>query len=230
MCKNLHHPKNLLPLMPVMQNKPYLVGITGGSASGKTHFLKCLRNLFTESELCIVSQDNYYKPAQSHVKDENGYINFDLPDCIDLEAFAKDIADLGKNKTIYRHENRFQHREQRGKLLAFHPAPIIICEGLFIFYHAALFNQFNLKIFINSDEDIALQRRLKRDVAERNINEDYVLYQWKNHVMPAYRKYLLPFMAQADIIINNNTHFNNSLNILKHHFQNILAQANLSNG
>lgn len=212
-----------------MQNKPYLVGITGGSASGKTHFLKCLRSLFTESELCIVSQDNYYKPAQSHFKDENGHINFDLPDCIDLEAFAKDIADLRNNKTIFRHEYRFQHHQQQGDLLAFHPAPIIICEGLFIFYHAALFNQFDVKIFINSDEDIALQRRLKRDVAERNINEDYVLYQWKNHVMPAYQKYLLPFMAQADIIINNNTHFDNSLNILKHHFHKILAQANVIN-
>ncbi|MFN4083476.1 MAG: uridine kinase [Bacteroidia bacterium] len=209
-----------------MKYKPYLVGITGGSASGKTLFLKRLLQTFGSSQICIISQDNYYKPAHVHSKDENGFINYDLPECIDLDAFAADIQMLHNNKTIYRHEYLFQHENQQGELLKFEPAPIIVCEGLFIFYHAALFNQFDLKIFINADEDIALQRRLKRDVAERNINEDFVLYQWKNHVLPAYRQYLLPFMAQADIIVNNNTHFENSLTLLQHHFKAVLNQNN----
>jgi len=204
-----------------MHHKPYLVGITGGSASGKTHFLNSLKKHFGTHEICIISQDNYYKPAHKHQLDENGHINYDLPDCIDLESFAADIEKLHNNQTVYRHEYRFQHAQQQGDLLTFNPAPIIICEGLFIFYHAAIFKQFDLKIFINADEDIALQRRLKRDVAERNIDEDFVIYQWKNHVLPAYRQYLLPFMAQADIIINNNTHFNNSLKLLQHHFNTI---------
>lgn len=202
-----------------MQVKPYLVGITGGSASGKTLFLKQLRDRFKEEELCIISQDNYYRLAHEHTRDPQGHINFDLPECIDLEAFAGDLNKLSKGETIYRHEYRFQHENQKGELLTFRPAPIIVCEGLFIFYHAALFSQFNLKIFINADEDIALSRRLKRDVAERNISEDFVLYQWKNHVLPAYRQYLLPFMAQADIIVNNNTHFNNSLEVLSNYFK-----------
>ncbi len=207
-----------------MQSKPYLVGISGGSASGKTHFLNSLKERFNKDELCIVSQDNYYKLAHQHAKDENGHINFDLPDCIDLDDFAADIAALHKGEAIQRHEYRFQHEDQKGPLLLFKPAPIIVCEGLFIFYHAKLFNQFDLKLFINADEDIALQRRLKRDVAERNISEEFVLYQWKNHVLPSYQKYLLPFMAKADLIINNNTHFENSLRIVSAYLEQIVIR------
>ena len=197
-----------------MQQKPYLVGISGGSASGKTMFLQSLKAHFNNHELCIVSQDNYYKLAYEHTRDENGHINFDLPECIDLNDFARDIASLHRGESIQRHEYRFQHENQKGPLLTFNPAPIIVCEGLFIFYHSDLFNQFDLKIFINADEEIALSRRLKRDVAERNISEAFVLYQWKNHVLPSFQQYLLPFMAKADIIINNNIHFQNSLQVV----------------
>lgn len=197
-----------------MTDKPYLVGISGGSASGKTSFLRALRNSFKEDELCIVSQDNYYKLAFEHALDENGHINFDLPDCVDLDAFAEDLSRLHHGETIHRHEYLFQHENQQGELLTFKPAPVIVCEGLFIFYYERIFKQFDLKIFISAEEEIALQRRLKRDVAERNISEEYVLYQWKNHVLPSYRKYLLPFMAQADLIINNNIHFETSLQVI----------------
>ena len=102
-------------------------------------------------------------------------------------------------------------------MLQFDPAPIIVCEGLFIFYYARIFEQFDLKIFVNAAEEIALERRIKRDVAERNITEEFALYQWKHHVLPSYQKYLLPFMAQADLIINNNIHFENSLQVVADH-------------
>ncbi|GAB1449930.1 MAG: uridine kinase [Bacteroidetes bacterium] len=201
------------------ESKPYLIGITGGSASGKTHFLKSLRSLFSEQEVCIISQDNYYKHAHDHQRDENGHINFDLPECVDLHEFALDIARLGRGEVVTREEYLFQHVNQKGRMLTFNPAPVIICEGLFIFYEPEIFDQFHLKIFINADEEIALKRRLVRDVAERNIEEDFVLYQWKHHVMPSYRQFLLPFMAQADLIVNNNVHFGHSLGVLSDHIR-----------
>jgi uridine kinase len=203
-----------------MENRPYLVGISGGSASGKTSFLNALKKRFPENQLCIISQDNYYKLAFEHQLDENGHINFDLPECLDLEAFAEDISKLHRGESIQRHEYRFQHEDQKGDLLTFDPTPIIVCEGLFIFYYERIFKQFDLKIFISAEEEIAFQRRIKRDVAERNISEDFVLYQWKNHVLPSYRKYLLPFVAQADMIINNNTHFDNSLMVIADYLYN----------
>ncbi len=208
-----------------LSRRPYLIGITGGSASGKTHFLNSLRSIFSESEVCIISQDNYYKTAFEHKRDENGHINFDLPECVDLHQFAVDIAKLGRGEKVEREEYLFQHYDKKGKILEFNPAPIIICEGLFIFYEPEIFEQFHLKIFINADEEIALNRRLVRDVAERNIEEDFVLYQWKHHVLPSYRQFLLPFMAKADLIINNNVHFGHSLGVLSDHLRKHLQEA-----
>ena len=200
-------------------NKPYLVGITGGSASGKTSFLREIGNLFGPNEVCILSQDNYYRPAKEQAKDENGHINYDLPDCIDLDAFTDDIIKLSLGKTVRRREYRFQHEEQMGDWLEFESAPIVIIEGLFIFYREDISSHFNLKLFIEANEDLQLQRRLKRDTLERNIPADFVQYQWNNHVMPAFRKYLEPYKEEADIIIINNAHFKNSLKVVEDHFR-----------
>ena len=109
---------------------------------------------------------------------------------------------------VKRQEYRFQHENQMGDWQTFKPAPIVIIEGLFIFFREDISTQFNLKIFIEANEDLQLQRRLKRDTLERNIPADFVQYQWTNHVMPSYRKYLEPYKAQADIIIINNNHYN----------------------
>ncbi len=203
--------------------KPYIIGITGGSASGKTRFLKELGILFSKEEICVLSQDNYYRTAHNHAKDEKGHINYDLPDCIDLDAFKDDIEKLCRGELVKRREYRFQHEEQHGDWMEFRPAPIIIVEGLFIFYRHDISDKFDLKIFIDASEAIQLQRRLTRDTSERNIPADFVLYQWENHVMPAFRQYLLPYKATADMIINNNDHFNNSLNVIENHFRTILT-------
>ncbi len=203
---------------------PYIVGITGGSASGKTTFLKELGNLFGKDEVCILSQDNYYKPVGSQARDENGQINYDLPEGIDLDAFFEDILLLKSGQIAKRREYRFQHEEQMGDWLTFYPAPILIVEGLFIFYRSDISEHFDLRLFIEVHEETQLQRRLVRDTTERNVPADYVQYQWTNHVMPAYRQYLEPYKEAADIIINNNNHFDNSLRVVADHFRRILQQ------
>jgi uridine kinase len=205
-----------------MNFKPYLVGVSGGSASGKTRFLKALSEHFAYADVCIVSQDNYYKPALEHAKDDNGYINYDLPQCIDIERFYADIQALRMGNEIHVQEYRFQHNEQFGRTLSISPAPIIITEGLFIFYEAKIRKLFDLKIFIDAHPQTQFERRLKRDTQERNIPADFVKYQWDNHVMPAYIEYLLPYKEQADMIINNNYNFDNSLQVIKNHFNMII--------
>ncbi|MFN4973291.1 MAG: uridine kinase [Bacteroidota bacterium] len=202
--------------------KPYLVGITGGSASGKTRFLSALSDLFKEDDVCVLSQDNYYKPALDHAKDSNGHINYDLPQCIDMDRFYSDIHALKNGQSVNIQEYRFQHEEQFGQTLTIKPASIIITEGLFIFYDERIRNLFDLSIFIEADAEVQFSRRLKRDMEERNIPADFVKYQWDNHVMPAYHTYLLPYRAQADMIITNNTHFNTSLKVVADHFKAVL--------
>jgi len=203
---------------------PYIVGITGGSASGKTRFIRELGTMFKEDELCIISQDNYYKTMEHHQKDENGHINYDLPTCIDVDAFLKDIETLKQGKVVRRREYRFQHEEQHGEWFEMKPAKILLVEGLFIFHEKAIFNLFDLKIFIEASENIQLRRRIDRDTRERNIPEDFVHYQWQHHVMPAFKAYLLPYKEKADVIIMNNTHFGSSMRMVEDHFRQVIAR------
>lgn len=203
---------------------PYLIGITGGSASGKTNLLHELRQRFPENQLCIVSQDNYYRSKSEQTRDENGYINFDLPSCIDVDHFVSDLEDLKKGHSIIKKEYVFENPEAEAKTIVLNPAPVIVIEGLFIYYFKEISELLHLKIFVDAREDLKLDRRLKRDTRERGIDHDTVIYQWEHHVKPAYNVYLLPFKEESDIIILNNIHFNRSLEVISNHIHTIIAQ------
>jgi uridine kinase len=202
--------------------KPYIIGISGGSASGKTRFLQAIAERFESADITFLSQDNYYKSADYHVKDENGHINYDLPGCIDLDRFHKDLLTLMSGKKVEIQEYRFQHQEQFGRMLTLNPSPVIIVEGLFIYYDENIKQLFDLKIFVDAKEEVQYKRRLQRDTAERNISADFVKYQWEKHVLPSFNKYLLPYKDEADIVVINNTHFENSLNVIANHIKMVL--------
>lgn len=186
-------------------NAPFVVGIAGSSGSGKTFFLKCFLNHFAAHEVALISQDDYYIPANTKTKEENKLYNFDLPTAIDRPAFEHDIRQLFEGHTVYRNEYTFNNPALKPKLIETRPAPILIVEGLFIFYYEEVNALLNHRIFLHAEEEVALQRRLKRDLVERGYDEDDVRYKWTNHVMPAYDQYLLPFREQCDRIIMNNT-------------------------
>ena len=188
-------------------NKPFIIGIAGGSGSGKTFFLNCFLKHFEPNEVCLVSQDDYYLPiAQGMTPEENKLYNFDLPDTIDHNLFELDINKLLNRNTIFKKEYTFNNPNIVPKLLEIKPAPIIIVEGLFILHFREIAKLLNLKIFIDAHEDIALNRRLKRDLAERGYSNEDVLYKWENHVLPAFNEFLLPYKSECDRIITNNGH------------------------
>jgi len=188
-------------------NKPYILGIAGGSGSGKTFFLKCFLEHFAADEVCLVSQDDYYFPVGHNMtKEENRLYNFDLPSTIDHDHFEEDIENLIKWKTITKKEYTFNNADAVPRMLEIKPAPILIVEGLFILHFKKISETLDLKIFIEADDDIALQRRLKRDLIERGYSHDDVMYKWINHVVPAYKEYLLPYKDECDRVIVNNSH------------------------
>lgn len=196
-----------------MQN-PYIVGITGGSASGKTVFLNDLMKSFTKEELCIFSQDNYYRPREVQPRDENGVKNFDTPESIDFEAFAKDIKKLKAGETVNREEYTFNNPNVIPRQLVFKPAPVIVVEGIFVFYFQQVSALLDLKVFIDTQDFLMLKRRIIRDAKERGYDLDDVLYRFEKHVAPTYRRYIEPFKQDADIIIPNNHHFQNGMRVL----------------
>lgn len=188
-------------------NKPFIIGIAGGSGSGKTFFLKCFLKHFTEAEVCLVSQDDYYIPvAHTMTKEENMFYNFDLPSTIDHEHFEDDINRLINGETIVKKEYTFNNPDIEPRMLEIKPAPIMIIEGLFILHFRKIASSLNLKIFIEADNDIALGRRIKRDRVERGYSYDDVMYRWVNHVIPAYNEYLLPYRDECHQVITNNSH------------------------
>ena len=185
--------------------KPYVLGVAGGSGSGKTFFLKAFLNHFSSDEVCLVSQDDYYIPQGEMSAEENRLHNFDLPTCIEVEQFEKDVFDLLNHKTIYKQEYTFNNPSIKPKLLEIKPAPILILEGLFIYHYQNIDAVFDYRIFIDAATEIALERRLKRDFVERGYSEEDVMYKWQNHVMPSYNEYLLPYRRKCDSIIDNST-------------------------
>ncbi len=183
------------------------MGIAGGSGSGKTFFLKCFLEHFSADEVCLVSQDDYYfSVADNMTKEEIAYYNFDLPSTIDHDHFEADIDSLLKGKTILKKEYTFNNADAIPKMLEIKSAPIIIVEGLFILHFKKIAETLDLKIFIEADDDIALQRRLKRDLLERGYSHEDVMYRWANHVQPAYKEFLLPYKDECDKVIVNNSH------------------------
>lgn len=203
--------------------KPYIVGITGGSASGKTYFLRELLRSFSAEEICLVSQDNYYKPRHEQPLDENGVHNFDTPQSIDHEQFANDLAALKKGQKVVRQEYTFNNPNAVAKQLEFHPAPVIVAEGIFVFYFPDLTRQLDLKIFIEAEEHIKLSRRIMRDKVERGYDLDDVLYRYERHVAPTYNKYIKPFRSEADLVVPNNHGFDSALQVIKDHLKSMLS-------
>mgnify|MGYP003577459623 CR=1 FL=1 len=187
-------------------NKPFIIGIAGGSGAGKTFFLNCFLNHFKESDICLISQDDYYKPKDQQPLDENGWINFGLPQCIEDEKLLEDLQEVINGGSFERKEYTFNVNEEAARVLTIRSAPIIIVEGLFIFHFKKIAELFKMRIFLDADEEITLNRRIKRDAVERGYNKDMVMYQWINHVLPAYNSYLLPYKNTAHKVILNNSH------------------------
>lgn len=187
-----------------MINKPYIVGVAGGSGSGKTFFLNCFLNHFSPDDVCLLSQDDYYIPVgREMTAEENKLHNFDLPSCIDTDLFLKHIHDLIVYKTVYKEEYMFNNSQNEPKLLEIKPAPLLIVEGLFVYHYPETDQLFDLRIFIDAQAEVALERRLNRDLTERGYSEEDILYKWYNHVLPSYEEYLLPHRERCDIVIDN---------------------------
>ena len=200
--------------------RPFIIGITGGSASGKTLFLSRLIEQFKSDDICLLSQDNYYRPIEHQTKDHNGIENFDLPGAIDDKAFAADIERLRNGEVVSRVEYTFNNTEKVPDMLHFHPRKILVVEGIFVFHFPEVAQLLDLKIFIDAQDKIKLKRRIKRDNEERGYDLQDVMYRWKYHVKPTYEEYIRPHKRSCDIVIPNNQHFEKGLDVIVSYLKN----------
>ncbi|KAI0775302.1 armadillo/beta-catenin/plakoglobin [Trametes elegans] len=183
----------------------FVIGIAGGSASGKTHVARCIvQALGSIPTVVILSQDSFYKrhsPEDLELAFANRY-DFDHPDAIDMPLFASCLADLkaGKQSNIPIYSFTEHQRLEETKYL-YGASIIIVVEGILALHDPALRALYDLKIFVQCDSDLMLARRIRRDVKERGRSVDGVLEQYLRYVKPAYDNFVQPTSRYANIIV-----------------------------
>ena len=200
-----------------------IVGVSGSSGSGKTFIVNFIKKNLPENTVSIMFQDNYYKLREDQSKDENGNYNFDLPSSFNNDDFINDIKSLKAGKIIRRKEYNFNNPLVKPKFITVKQRPLIIVEGLFIFNNKKISKNFDKKRFISCDIKKMIKRRIERDSVKRGYDKADVLYKYENHVLPSYKKYILPFKKEADIIIDNNGDDNKGANKSLKYIKNLIG-------
>ena len=201
---------------------PYIIGITGGSGSGKTSLLKMLRDEFSLGELAILTQDNYYKHRDEQFIDQEGIKNFDLPTSIILEEYFTDLKKLRDGRVVERTEYTYNNEKHTPSNIRIEPAQVIVTEGLFIMHLEEVRALLNMSIYVEVNDVLKLKRRILRDQIERNYPLEDVLYRYEHHVLPAYKKYIQPYKAESSIIINNNANMDEAMQMIVGYVKSLL--------
>ena len=149
-----------------------IIGITGGTGSGKTTVVNQIVKHLPDNEVCVISQDSYYKATDNLSYEERTKINFDHPRAIDFDLIIKHLKELKLFKTIAQPVYSFVTHNRTENTVKTHPKKVIIVEGILIFNNEELRNLFDIKIFVHADTDERLIRRVRRDIAERGRNID----------------------------------------------------------
>jgi uridine kinase len=178
-----------------------LVGVAGGTGSGKTTIAQQICRSLGSDTAVLVEQDSYYLDLGPHPVDERAGFNFDHPSAFDWQLLKEQVGDLKSGRPIHRpvYDYRTHTRAQHGILLE--PRPVVILEGILILGDPDLRRLMDLKIFIDAAADIRLLRRLQRDIRERGRSLESVADQYLSTVRPMHEKYVQPCVKHADIII-----------------------------
>ena len=188
-----------------------IIGIYGGTGSGKTTIVNMIASHFSSNDIEIISQDSYYKDNSDISYEDRCKLNFDHPDAIDFNLLHRHLKNLRKGETVEQPIYDFKIHNRLKKTIQIKPKKILILEGILIMCHAEIRSIFDLKIFINANSKTRMERRIKRDIAERGRTRDEVLKRYIETLKPMHEKFIEPTKIYANYIIENQ--FDNKLNI-----------------
>ncbi|MCL4129524.1 UNVERIFIED_CONTAM: hypothetical protein GTU68_060754 [Idotea baltica] len=180
-----------------------IIGIAGGTGSGKTTVVNQIIKHLPNDEVCVISQDSYYKATDHLSYEERTKINFDHPRAIDFELIVKHLKKLKSGKTIEQPIYSFVTHNRTKDTIKTHPRKVVIVEGILIFNSEELRNLFDIKIFVHAETDERLIRRIRRDISERGRDIDEVLNRYQHTLKPMHLQFIEPTKNFADIIIPN---------------------------
>ncbi|GGC86184.1 uridine kinase [Flavobacterium lutivivi] len=192
-----------------------IIGIAGGTGSGKTTVVHQIMNELPQTEVGIISQDSYYKENKGLSFEERALINFDHPRAIDFDLLVSHLKDLKEGKTVEQPVYSFVTHNRTDDTVITHPRKVMIVEGILILANPELREMFDVKIFVHADSDERLIRRLKRDIAERGRDMEEVLNRYQNTLKPMHQQFIEPTKAFADIIIPNDKYNTVAIDVVR---------------
>ena len=183
-------------------NKPILIGIAGGTASGKSSIANILKDEFQNTKsVNIIKEDDYYKDQSHMPMEERVKTNYDHPFAFDFDLMYEQLNSLLNGKSIEKPIYDYTVHNRSTKTEIVEPSDVIILEGLFALYNPEIRKMEDIKIFVHTDADIRFIRRLKRDIEERNRTMESVMGQYMNTVKPMHDQFIEPTKTYADVIL-----------------------------
>ncbi len=180
--------------------KPFVIGIAGGTGSGKTTLTKAITQRFP-GETSVVYHDNYYRRWDGLTYEQRSVLNFDAPEAFDTDLMVVQLKELIAGNAIQSPVYDFTVHNRSDETVTVEPAPVILVEGILIFSDPDLCSLFDLKLFVDTDADVRIMRRIKRDVLERGRSIESVEAQYLKTVKPMHELYVEPAKRRADLII-----------------------------
>jgi uridine kinase len=181
-----------------------IIGIAGGTGSGKTTVVNQIIEELKNEEVDVISQDSYYQDTSHLSFEDRKKINFDHPKSIDFDLLVQHLKDLKAGKNIQQPVYSFKEHNRTGETIEIEPRKVIIVEGILILTHPEIREMFDIKIYVHADSDERLIRRLKRDIADRGRDLDEVLTRYQTTLKPMHQQFIEPTKEFADIIIPTN--------------------------
>jgi uridine kinase len=181
--------------------QPFIIGVAGGSGSGKTTIARNLQKILQTNEVAYIPHDDYYRDQSNLSDHERELTNYDHPNSIETDLLIRHLTELQNGQSVEKPLYDFPQHTRSQKIEIVEPKPVIIVEGILIFESAQLRDLFDLKIYVDTDADIRFIRRIRRDVQERNRDFDFVIKQYLNFVRPMHLEFVEPSKRYADIIV-----------------------------
>ena len=205
-----------------MGDAPVLIGISGGSGSGKTTIVRKISESITD--FVFIPQDNYYRSAEFITNKNITDFNFDHPNAFDKELMFSHLRDLKMSKSIKMPQYDFVHHRRMNELIEVKPQKVIIFEGIMVFCEPAIRDLMDLKIYVDTPDDIRFIRRLQRDVNERGRTQESVIKQYLDVVRPGHFEFIEPTKRYADIIIPEGGMNANALQVLSSFVKDVVSE------
>jgi len=190
--------------LPKFIKNMLIIGIAGGTGSGKTTVVRQIMDELKNEEVDVISQDSYYQDTSHLSMEERKKINFDHPKSIDFNLLVSHLKELKTGNSIEEPVYSFKEHNRTRETRTIHPRKVIIVEGILILTHPDIRDMFDIKIFVHADSDERMIRRLKRDINERGRDLDEVLWRYQTTLKPMHQQFIEPTKEFADIIIPTN--------------------------